>query len=689
MPRILPRNITGGETVAAPLQEAALFRERECVKENAELKESDQIKLTQPRGTTLINLAVAALIIAALYLGREIFVPIALAVLLSFVLAPFVIRLHYWRVPRTVSVLVVVFIGFSIIFSLGGLMVSQATRLAGKLPGYQQTLSDKIESLRGLMGGGSGTLEQASTVLKELDTELQHRDVTRRSDSGLVGQPTDKPAPIPVEVRQPDPGALTTLVAIIQPLLSPLTTTGIVVIFVVFILLQREDLRNRVVRLAGSGDIQRTTAALDDAGKRLSKLFLTQIAFNAVFGLVIGIGLALIGVPSAPLWGLIAMILRFVPYIGALISAIFPLILAAAVGSGWQMLVLTAALFAFSELLAGQVLEPLIFGHSSGLSPVAIILSASFWTWLWGPVGLVLATPLTVCLVVVGRHVDRLKFLDIMLGDRPALTPPQLVYQRMLAGDPIEALEQAHDHLKNAPLEDYYDNILLKGLRLAEVDSRLGHLSEERLDRIVSTVGEVVADLEAHQDVGAAKIVPADATSNLNALTAVEQTNEKRNLIPDKWKAPRSVLCIPGSGKLDEAAALVLAQILRRHGYGATSEKADALSMSKFFSLDLTETSLICVCYVDRPSTAKTQYAVRRLTKKSGSAGILLAFLGTDSAAGEDNVSGAPVTEGSFEVVLAALIRITSERGGNTSDAETKHGETKNGDTKDIVATLP
>jgi predicted PurR-regulated permease PerM len=278
-------------------------------------------------------MAVAALIIAALYFGREIFVPLALAVLLSFVLAPFVIRLHAWRVPRTLSVLIVVFFGFSIIFSLGGLMVSQATRLAAKLPGYQQTLSDKIESLRGLMGG-SGTLEQASTVLKKLETELEHGDATGRTDNEPARQVSDKAVPIPVEIKQPDPGALTTLAKIIEPLLSPLTTTGIVVIFVAFILLQREDLRNRLVRLAGSGDIQRTTAALDDAGKRLSRLFLTQIIFNAVFGLAIGTGLELIGVPSAPLWGLIAMILRFVPYIGALISAIFPLILAAAVGSG-------------------------------------------------------------------------------------------------------------------------------------------------------------------------------------------------------------------------------------------------------------------------------------------------------------------------------------------------------------------
>ena len=344
----------------------------------------------------LTNMAVAALIIAALYFGREIFVPLALAVLLSFVLAPFVIRLHSWRIPRTASVLLVVFFGFSIIFSLGGLMVSQATRLAAKLPGYQETLSDKVESLRGLMGG-SGTLGQASTVLKKLETELE--------EGNAAGQTArQKAVPIPVEIQQPDPGALTTLGKIIEPLLSPLTTTGVVVIFVAFILLQREDLRNRLVRLAGSGDIQRTTAALDDAGKRLSKLFLTKIMFNGVFGLAIGVGLEFIGVPSAPLWGLIAMILRFVPYIGALISAIFPLILAAAVGSGWQMLVLTARLFVVLEVLAGQVIEPLIYGHSSGLSPVAVILSASFWTWLWGPVGLVIATPLTVCLVVVGRR---------------------------------------------------------------------------------------------------------------------------------------------------------------------------------------------------------------------------------------------------------------------------------------------
>jgi len=367
------------------------------------------------------------------------------------------------------------------------------------------------------------------------------------------------------------------------------------------------------------------------------------------------------------LWGLIAMILRFVPYIGALISAVFPLILAAAVGSGWQMLVLTAALFAVLEILAGQVIEPLIYGQSTGLSPVAIIVSASFWTWLWGPVGLVLATPLTVCLVVVGRYVDRLQFLNIMLGDQPPLTPPQLVYQRMLAGDPIEAAEQARAYLKGSSLEDYYDAIVLNGLKLAEADYRLGHLDEERLDRILATVGELADDLETHDDVKAISIAPADAKSGLGALAAIEQAGDKPIPLLENWRSPRSVLCIPGSSKLDEAAAIVLAQMLRRRGFGAVAEKSDALSMSKFFSLDLADTSLICVCYVDWPSSAKIHYAVRRLTKKSGGARILLALLGTGPAKPAEGVIGAQLVEGSFGTTLEAIVQAASENSSITT----------------------
>lgn len=588
------------------------------------------IKLQQPRGHALTNLAVAALIVTALYFAREVLVPVALAVLFSFVLAPFVIRLQSWRVPRTLSVLIAVFVGFSIIFSMGGLMVSQANRLAEELPGYQQTLREKIQGLRGVAAGGSGTLERASKVLRELDTELQNPARGQAAIDGLRRQPLDRP--IPVEIRQPDPGTLTTLVAIIQPLIQPLMTTGIVVIFVIFILLQRQDLRNRFIRLAGSQDMQRTTAALDDAGQRLSRLFLNQIIVNASFGLIIGIGLQLIGVPSAPLWGLLAMILRFVPYVGSPISAVFPLILAAAVGSGWGMLVMTAALFGTLQLIAGQVVEPLVYGRSSGLSPVAIVISASFWTWLWGPIGLVLATPLTVCLVVVGRHVDRLQFFDVLLGNEPALTPPQLVYQRMLAGDPIEASQQAQTYLAGASLEDYYDTIMLDGLRLAEADARLGRLDRERIDRILATVTEVVDDLEPHEDRLPTEALAPELASGLARLEQVTDVGSSTPLL-ERWERPGAVLCIPGSGRLDEAAVLILTQMLKRRGIGAAAETADALSMSRFFSLDLSQAAAFCICYVGKPSDAMIQYTVRRLSKKSKGGRIIIALLGSASDA--------------------------------------------------------
>src|SRR5215204_4312120 len=450
-----------------------------------------------PPGSVLSAALIAVMVIAALYFGREVLVPIALAMLMSFVLAPPVRALQNIYVPRTLAVIVVVLVAFGAVFGLAALMVSQVNELARELPSYQTTLRDKIQGLRGA-STGTGTLERASEVLQDLSKELDKPTVTQRSRPYVSDASPDRP--IPVEVRQPDPGALQTLVALITPLVHPLTTTGIVLVFVIFILIQRQDLRNRLVRLAGARDLQRTTAALDDAGQRLSRLFLTQLALNAAFGIVIGFGLWLIGVPSAPLWGMLAMILRFVPYVGAAIAAIFPLVLAAAVGPGWSMVLWTAALFLIVEPIAGHVIEPLLYGHSTGLSPVAVIASATFWTWLWGPVGLVLATPLTVCLVVLGRHVDQLKFLDVMLGDRPALTPPELAYQRMLAGDPVEAAEQAQEILKQKGLADYYQDVLIAALKLAELDARRGSLDQELMLRIRDAVAEIVDDLSTYED---------------------------------------------------------------------------------------------------------------------------------------------------------------------------------------------
>jgi predicted PurR-regulated permease PerM len=537
-------------------------------------------------GASLTTLLFAVVIVACVYIGREVLVPMTLAILMSFVLAPPVDFLQRWYVPRIVAVIGVVLLAFAGLFSLGGLMISQVNQLASDLPRYQSTLREKIQNLRGV-AAGTGTLERASEVLQSLSREIDRPNITGPSPAAPFALPMSPDRPIPVEVRQPDPGALQTLAALIAPLIHPLATTGIVVIFIIFILIQKQDLRNRLVRLAGSRDLQRTTAAIDDAGQRLSRLFLTQLALNAGFGLVIGTGLWFIGVPSAPLWGMLAMILRFVPYIGPPIAAIFPLVLAAAVGTGWSMVIWTGALFLVVETIVGNAVEPVVCGHSTGLSPVAIIASATFWTWLWGPIGLILATPLSVCLVVLGRHVDRLKFLDVMLGDKPPLTPPELVYQRMLARDSVEAAEQAEQFLKEKPLLTYYEEVLVEALKLAQTDADRGFLDDDLMLRVRDAVAEIVDDLSAYKDKsGQVPVVEADAKTDapLAHIDSAEESLGRTKVVPLNWRTGKPVLCIPGIGPLDEAFTLIVAQSIERQEIGVRAEQWDALSVSRVFS---------------------------------------------------------------------------------------------------------
>ena len=568
----------------------------------------------------------AFIIVATLYFGREILVPIALAILLSFVLAPLVGLLQRIRVPRGLAVVSVVIMAFALIFAMGSLLATQLTQLAGDLPRYQSTISDKIQSFRETTAS-RGTLERASGMLKDLSKEL---DKPKDAPSAL-GTKASTLTPVPVEVRQPDPGALESLQSLISPLLHPLATTGIIIIFVIFILLQREDLRNRLIRLAGSHDLQRTTAALDDAARRLSRLFLIQLLLNGTFGLVIGIGLWFIGIPSAILWGILAAVLRFVPYIGAAIAAAFPLALSVAVDPSWSMLLWTLALFLVVEPIVGHVIEPMVYGHSTGLSPVAVVASATFWTALWGPIGLVLATPLTVCLVVLGRHVERLEFLDVMFGDRPALSPPEIFYQRMLAGDPTEAAEKAEEFLKERSLSSYYDEVALKGLQLAQVDAERGALDHERLMKIRDAVGEFANNLSDQDDRPPPKV---RSTTDAEATSAVESVAEdaayenlpvlsKEDLPPD-WQGEYPVLCVAGRSPIDEAAAIMLGQLATAHGLPARVEGAEALSTTNVFRLDTTGVAMVCLIYMDASSPAHMRYSVRRLRRKLPKATIIL-----------------------------------------------------------------
>lgn len=450
---------------------------------------------SEARGAALQGLLIAAILITGLYVGREVLVPLALAILMSFVLTPIFLLLRRLKVPRVIGVAIVVTLAFALIFFLGWLMAQQATQLAENLPRYQQVLTNKINALR-YSAASSPVLEKATDALNGLQRELTNPQPEHAAEPSLappVGANPDKP--IPVEVREPAPQPLELFQRIAGTVLPPLVTAGIVILFVIFILLQREDLRDRAIRLLGASDMQRTTSAMNDAAERLSKYFLSQVLINSAYGIFIALGLWLIGVPSPLVWGILAMLMRFVPYVGAFIAAAFPLILAAAVAPGWATFLLTFTLYLVSELTMGQVVEPLVYGHGTGVSPIAVVLSTVFWAWLWGPLGLLLAMPLTVCLVVLGRHVEGFNFFEVLLGDKPALRPEQSFYQRVLTGDSAEATYQAELALKDEPLAAYLDDVALKGLQLAERDLERGVLDEANLERINATIKEIMDDL--------------------------------------------------------------------------------------------------------------------------------------------------------------------------------------------------
>ena len=572
---------------------------------------------------------VGAAVVGALYIGRDLLIPIALALLLSFVLSPLVSLAKRVRIPRSIAVVALVLMAFGVIVGLGAVLAGQVAQLAGDLPKYQSTMRAKVQSVGEMMGGGA-TLDRAADLLQDLGEELD-----RPKSSGQTfptdgrpgsGKPQD---PVPVQVRQPPPTAVENMRAVIEPLIHPLATTGVMIIFVIFILLQREDIRNRFMRLAGSQDIQRTTAALDDAARRLSRLLLTQLALNSAFGLVIGFGLAAIGVPSAALWGIMAAVLRFVPYIGAIIGALLPMALAAAVDPGWSSFLLTAAFFAVTEFTLAHLIEPMAFGRSTGLSPVAVVVSATFWTALWGPIGLVLSTPLTICLVVLGRHVPSLSFLDTLLGDRPALSPPEIFYQRMLARDPIEASEKAREVLQERSLSAYYEEVALPGLLLAQRDAERGALQAERLEALRSSVSELIEDLDSFDDTDPKEGEETLDPEAIDAIEHVESDASAADLTPGPQSAPRPdpafrVRCVGARTPVEGAAAEIMAQLLGKHGLAPQLEDDDFLLTSGVVEMEAAGPSIVCVAFLDAEE-AHVRLVVRRVRRRLPSAYVVAA----------------------------------------------------------------
>jgi predicted PurR-regulated permease PerM len=586
----------------------------------------------------LATVVLMALVLAMLYVGRDVFIPIAIAILISFVLSPPILLLRRWGLARVPSVLTVVFAALVIAFLVSAVLTRQVSELAVDLPKYQLIINAKIDKLRDA-AADNALFAKGSAALKSFG-EINPRRPTAPSTSAPTGKPKNQLSggqegerPIAVEVHEPAPGPFAIAQTIAGTAFSPLETTFIVIVFVVFILLQREDLRNRFIRLVGSSDLQRTTMAMNDAAGRLSRFFLVQTLVNACFGIIIAIGLYFIGLPSPILWGIAAFLLRFVPYIGAFIAAGFPIALAAAIDPGWGIALETLALFLIVEFIVGQVVEPWLYGHQTGISPIAVVVSATFWTWLWGPVGLVLSTPLTVCLVVLGRHVERLAFLDVIFGDAPPLTAVETFYQRMLAGDASEVVDQAERYLKTHSLVDYYDEVALKALLMAQTDLRRGVLDELRHKRILETIGEVIEDLSDHGEDSPIKAPAPEHTTlaearDISSPTTLGTLPDTKEPSPDLLQ-PREgpVLCIAGRSFLDEAAASLFAQLLEKHGIEAKVETAGVLTAGRISRLSAEGVRLVCLSYFDaESSTAGARFAIRRMRRYLGPIKILAGF---------------------------------------------------------------
>ncbi len=474
-----------------------------------------------PSGRRLISLATFVLVVAVLYWGRQVILPLALAALISFLLTPLVVRLHRWGLPKALAIISSVLIAFSVIAAVGGVVLWQLADLVTALPQYERNIHQKIETLREVEGPPAW--QRTMEMVQEYSADLRGE-----ADDDRSGDERNEPKPVPVEVRNGDSLARTVLTPVVQTL----GTVGIVVVFVVAMLFQREDLRDRFIQVVSAGRINLTTQALDDASRRVSRYLFMQLVVNATYGIPIGIGLFFIGIPNALLWGLLATLLRFIPFLGPWIAAIFPLVLATAVDPGFGKLFATLGLFVVMELLSNNVVELLLYRAGTGISNLALLVAAVFWTWLWGPIGLFLSTPLTVCMLVLGRHVSSLRLLSILLGSEPVLNPATQFYQRMLSMDAEEMDDRARAYLARHSLLEFYSDVLAPALLLAEEDRHRGALAEVRQQFIFSSVRELVTDLErselkppgaedAEPDSSVARVAIVPAGDDADELTAL------------------------------------------------------------------------------------------------------------------------------------------------------------------------
>jgi predicted PurR-regulated permease PerM len=561
---------------------------------------------------------VGVVAITILYWAQSIFIPVALAAFLTFLLSPVVTWLRQRGLSRTPAVIMTVFLAAFALGTVGWLITTQISSLLRELPKYSQNVKEKAKSLKKVATGSNQLTKMIVDINHELGSrptpksDAAHDDRTDEELRGEIGRPTA------VYIEAQSPVWLSRISSFLAPIMEYLGELALAIILVIFMLQKREELRNRLIRLMGRGQIATATKFVDEAGQRISRFLLVQAMVNGTFGAVLAVGLLLIGVKYALLWGFLAAMLRYLPYIGPYVAAIFPISLGLAMFDGWGTVLMVAALFVVLELIVANAIEPWLYGQSMGVSEIALLVAAAFWAVLWGPIGLVLSSPLTVCLVMLGRYVPQLEFLAVLLGDEPALDSSVSFYQRLLARDQDEAEELVLEHLKSESADQVYDDMLIPTLKAAKLSRGRGDISDADEQYVFQSIREIVEDLGESRDMA------HDADEGTAAGETIRQA--------DQPPAVRVLGC-PAHDNADQAALEMLQNLLDPARWSLELVAPDTLTGELLDQVEENNPALICIAATPPGGLAHTRYLCKRLRAKFPELRILVCRWGPRASA--------------------------------------------------------